>query len=103
MRDNNQPSAAERRLRLVYLLLCLAYMGYALWATMIPDHQKTALRLKLLRSSGRGMNQLARHTGEASMRRELVTGEQLYGLPYRLSLCRLAIERAYDRARNVST
>jgi hypothetical protein len=34
------------------------------------------------------------------MGRELATGEQLYDLPYRLSLWRLAFERAYQQTRS---
>lgn len=82
----------------VYLLLCAAYLIWAMWH-LIPEHRRQIMRLRLLRSSAQGMSRLARLTGAASMGRELATGEQLYGVPYRLSLARLAAERAYDRAR----
>jgi hypothetical protein len=99
---NSAPSPAERRLRLAYLILCLAYMGWALWAVMVPEHKRTECRLRLLRSCGLVMSRLALRTGEASMQAELDTGVQAYGVPYRLSVCRVALERAYDRARNAT-
>lgn len=95
-------SPASTRLRLAYLALCLAYLAGAGW-TMLPDHRKTEWRLRLLRSCTLVTSRLARRTGDASMGRELATGEQLYGLPYRLSLARLALEHAYERARGVTS
>lgn len=97
-----QESPAYNRLRLIYLALCVMYMGWAVWALMMPEHKRTELRLRTLRWSARGMSRLALRTGAASMGRELATGEQMYGLPYRLSLARDALSRAYDRARNVT-
>jgi hypothetical protein len=92
----------QRRLKVAYLVLCLAYMAWALWAVMVPEHRRTECRLRLLRSSSLVTSRLARRAGAASMGRELATGEQVYGVPYRLSVCRLALERAYDRARGVT-
>jgi hypothetical protein len=97
-----EQSTAERRLRMAYLVLCLAYMGWAVWAVMVPEHKRTELRLRALRWSCRGTNRLARRTGAASMEAELQTGAQLYGVPYGLSVVRDALARAYDRARNTT-
>ena len=97
-----EDTALARRLRLAYLVLCLAYMGWAVWALMVPEHKRTELRLRLLRWSAQEMSRLARRTGAASMETELQTGAQLYGVPYHLSRARVALERAYDRARNTT-
>lgn len=95
-------SELARRLRLAYLVLCLAYMGWAVWALMVPPHRRTELRLRVLLWSALVTSRLAHRTGAASMETELATGAQLYGVPYHLSLVRVAIERAYDRARNTT-
>jgi hypothetical protein len=92
----------QRNLKVAYLVLCLAYMGWAAWSLMVPPHRQTELRLRLLRSSGRVMSRLARRTGEASMKTELQTGAELYAVPYHLSRVRVALDRAYDRARNTT-
>ena len=97
-----EESALARRLRLAYLVLCLVYMAWAVWALMVPEHKRTELRLRLLRQSALATSRLARRTGAASMEAELQTGAQLYGVPYRLSVARVALERAYDRARNTT-
>lgn len=93
-----EDSELARRLRIAYLVLCLAGAAWALWQT-IPEHRRTEWRLKLLRSCALATSRLARRTGEASMGAELQTGAQLYGVPYGLSRARLALEHAYDRAR----
>ena len=92
-----EQGAAERRLRLLYLTLCLGYLAWGLWL-MVPEHRRVSLRLRLLRSSARVTNRIARHAGAASMGRELATGEQRYEVPLRLSLWRARLERAYGRA-----
>lgn len=84
----------------LYLLLSLGYLLWMLWL-MVPDHRKTMLRMRLLRSSSRVMNRLARHAGAASISRELATGLEQYGVPYRLARWSLALDAAYDRARGV--
>jgi hypothetical protein len=101
--DGQDRDQVARLLSRVYLILCIAYMAWAVWHLMVPDHKKTEWRLRLLRSSALVMSRLARRTGAASLHREAVTGQQAYDVPYRLSLARVALERAYDRARNVST
>ena len=84
----------------LYLLLSLAYLLWMLWL-MVPEHSKTALRMRLLRSSSQVMSRLARHAGAASMSRELATGCEQYGLPYRLASWSLELDAAYDRTRGV--
>lgn len=84
----------------LYLLLSLAYLLWMLWL-MVPDHHKTMLRMRLLRSSSRAMSRLARHAGVASMSRELATGCEQYGVPFRLASWSLELDAAYDRARGV--
>lgn len=95
-------SDLARRLRTAYLALALVYLAAVMWTVLVPPHRRTELRLRLYRSSGRVMSRLARRTGAASMGHELATGQQEYGLPYRLSLARDALARAYDRTRNVT-
>lgn len=102
--DKPQPQQEEGMPQLLvslYLLLSLAYLVWMLWL-MVPDHHKTMLRMRLLRSSSRVMSRLARHAGAASISRELATGLEQYGLPYRLACWSLALDAAYDRARNVT-
>jgi hypothetical protein len=96
-------STLANRLRLAYLVLALAYMGWAMWSLMVPAHRQAELRMKLLRSSAQAMSRLARRAGVASMHRELTTGAEQYGVPYRLALARIALDRAYDRARGAVT
>lgn len=84
----------------LYLLVSLAYLLWMLWL-MVPDHHKTMCRMRLLRSSSRVMSRLARHAGAASISRELATGLEQYGVPYRLARWSLELDAAYDRARGV--
>lgn len=98
----NEDSTLARRLRIAYLALSLTYLAAVMWVMLVPAHKRTEWRLRLYLSSSQVMSRLARRTGAASMGHELATGRQEYGLPYRLSLARLALERAYDRARNVT-
>ncbi len=48
----------------LYLLLSLAYLLWMLWL-MVPEHRKTALRMRLLRSSSQVTSRLARHAAAA--------------------------------------
>lgn len=101
-------SQAEATLRLLYLLASLAYTLWIIWAVCIPSHQKTAMRMRLLRSLHRATSGLARRAAERSMTLELATasparpGMQAYDLPLWLSSRALDLERAYDRARGVT-
>ena len=100
--DSSSPQQEDtpRLLASLYLLLSLAYLVWMLWL-MVPDHHKTMLRMRLLRSSSRVTSRLARHAGAASMSRELETGLEQYGLPYRLACWSIELDAAYDRARGV--
>jgi hypothetical protein len=93
------PDPVARLLARLYLILCVVFLA-AMVIHLIPEHRRQMARLRLLRLCGLVTSRLARHTGVASMGRELATGERSYGLPYRLSLWRLAFERAYDQSRN---
>jgi hypothetical protein len=70
---------------------------------MLPPHQQTALRLRLLRLSAQATNGLARRTGAASLAHEARTGAQVYGVPYQLGRAALAAERAYQRVTAANT
>jgi hypothetical protein len=104
MDDSPSPSRSQAAtggsqvLRHLALLLYMTYLLWALWA-MLPQHQQTAFRLRLLQSSSRVTKALARHTGAASLAHEARTGAQLYGVPYLLGRASLAAESAYQRAR----
>lgn len=91
-----------RRLRVAYLVLSLAYLAAVMWMALVPEHRRTELKLRAYRSCNRATNRLARRTAAASIEHELATGQQAYGLPYRLSLARDALGRAYDRARDAT-
>jgi hypothetical protein len=91
-----------RKLRALYLLVSLAYSLWVIWEMAVPPHQKTAIRMRLLRSSARGMSGLARLTGERSMALELATGTEAYDLPLALGLGRDWLMAAYDRQRGTS-
>lgn len=82
----------------VYLALCLMYLAVMVWDSM-PEHRRQELRLRLLQWCARVMSRLARRAGAASLRHEALTGVADYAVPYRLSLARQHLERAYDRAR----
>jgi hypothetical protein len=86
----------------LYALLSLIYILWVMWAMMVPDHQKTAMRLRLLRSCERATRRLARRTGELSVKHEARTGQQSYALPYGLSVAGDALRELYDRTRDVS-
>lgn len=101
--DSSRQQEAEdtpRVLASLYLLLSLGYLVWMLWL-MVPDHQKTMFRMRLLRSSSLVMSRLARHAGAASMSRELATGCEQYGLPLWLASRSLDLDAAYERARGV--
>lgn len=88
----------DRTLATLYLL---ASVGLTLWQVweMLPSHQQTAIRMRLLRSFAQVMTAICRRAGEASLANEARTGRQEYSVPYRAGLAALALERAYDRAR----
>jgi hypothetical protein len=69
----------------------------------MPEHHQTMIRLRLLRSSARVMNRLARLAGVASLSHEARTGRQSYAVPYTLSLARVGFERAYEQTRDVTS
>jgi hypothetical protein len=100
--DSSDPDRLAHTLRLLYLLASLAYSLWLIWEVAVPQHQKTAMRMRLLRSSAQGMSQLARLTGERSMALELATGTEAYDLPLYLGLGRDRLMAAYDQARGAS-
>lgn len=85
----------------LYALASLAYALWLIWA-MVPEHQKTAIRLRLLRSCELATSRLARRTAALSLRHEARTGQQSYALAYALSCTRDVFRELYDRARDVS-
>ena len=95
------PDPLARLLARLYLILCIAFLA-ATVIHLIPEHRRQMARLRLLRLCGRATSRLARRTAATSMAYELATGEQIYDLPYLLALWRLALDRAYDRARGVA-
>lgn len=100
MDSPQQEEAIPQLLASLYLLFSLAYLLWMLWL-MVPEHRKTMLRMRLLRSSSQATSRLARHAGAASISRELATGLEQYGVPYRLARWSLALDAAYERARGV--
>lgn len=98
----DQQDKTSRTLSRLYLILCVCYVMWAAW-NLTPEHQRTEWRLRLLRSCALATSRAARHTAAGSMRRELATGDQLYSVPLWLALCRAALDRAYDAARDVTT
>ncbi len=94
--------AIPRGLASLYLLLSLAYLLWMLWL-MVPEHRKTALHMRLLRSSSQVTSRLARHAAARSMERELVTGLEQYEMSYWLARRALDLDAAYDRARGVTS
>lgn len=93
-----EPGRLNRTLARVYLALCILALA-AMLTRSIPEHRRQMMRLWLLRWSHRATLRLARHTGAASMGRELSTGDQLYSLPYWLACQAERIAVAYDRER----
>jgi hypothetical protein len=93
--DEGQDRTAARVIGAVYAMVCLVYMVWGMW-TLLPEHRRTAIKLRLLRSCAQGTTTLARRTGAASIDREARTGVQLYAVPYRLSLARDRLLAAYD-------
>ena len=91
-----------RRLRAAYLALSLIYLAAVIWMILIPEHRRTEAKLRAYRSCAQVMSRLSRRTADVSMGHELATGQEAYGLPYRLALARDALGRAYDRARDVT-
>jgi hypothetical protein len=100
--QNGEDTRPRDILASLYALLSLIYILWVMWAMMVPEHQKTAMRLRLLRSCARVTSRLARRTAALSVRHEVRTGQQAYGLPYALSLARDEFRDMYDRARDVS-
>jgi hypothetical protein len=103
--QSGQPEGGDRPreiLARLYALCSLIYIVWMLWAVMVPDHQKTAMRLRLLRSCELVTRRLARLTGAASVSHEARTGQQSYALPYGLSVAGDLFRELYDRARDVS-
>ena len=95
------PDRLSRALGRLYLILCIAFLA-ATVIHLVPEHRRQMAKLRLLRSCGLVMSRLARRTAETSMAYELATGEQFYDLPYLLAVWRLAVDRAYERARGVT-
>ena len=101
MGEGDGPDRLSRALGRLYLILCIAFLA-ATVIHLIPEHRRQMARLRLLRLCGQATSRLARRTAATSMAYELATGEQIYDLPYLLSLWRLALDRAYERARDVT-
>lgn len=101
--EEGAPGRVSQVVARMYLVLCLIYMIWVMWHLLLPEHRRQQIRLRLLRSSARVTNRLARRAGAASLRNEALTGVADYGLPYRLSLARVRLEAAYENARGVIT
>jgi len=75
----------------------------------IPSHQKTAMRMRLLRSLHQATSGLARRAAVRSMTLELATtrdnqpGMQAYDLPLWLASQSIRLEQAYNRARDITS
>lgn len=98
MDQRQAPGIISRVVALAYLALILIYM----WMLLIPQDLRQLIRLRLLLSSARVTNRLARRAGAASLSHEARTGVADYTVPYRLSLARVRLEEAYERARGVT-
>jgi hypothetical protein len=82
------------RLQLAEAGLGLAISLWLLW-TMVPEHRRQELKMRLLTIAQQMSQASARRIGEVSMGIELATGEQAYQVPLFLSRCSEAIGRAY--------
>lgn len=91
----------QRALEVIERVLSMSLAGWMLW-TMTPEHQRQALKMRLLSRAQMVTGRAASLTAAGSMRAELAHGLDNYALPYVLSLGREALGRAYDRARSVT-
>jgi len=94
----------EERLARVKALEAAMGLALTLWClwSMIPQHRRQQWRMRALLTLGRWTGSAARRTGAASMRAELVTGQENYVLPYGLALAREQLTVMYDRTRGVT-
>jgi hypothetical protein len=97
---SEQELTAER-IKLAEAMVGLTLTLWCLWS-MIPQHRRQQWRMRALLTLGRWTGSAARRTGAASMRAELVTGQENYVLPYGLALAREQLTVMYDRARGVT-
>lgn len=98
MADQDQESRPGSGAVWAYLALSLAAEAWWIW-TMIPDHQRTALRMRITSWFARATSGLARRTAAASMTRELATGHEHYHVPYLLARAAAAAQHAYEQQR----
>ena len=97
---SEQELTAER-IKLAEAMVGLGLTLWCLWS-MIPQHRRQQWRMRALLTLGRWTGSAARRTGAASMRAELVTGQENYVLPYGLALAREQLTVMYDRTRGVT-
>jgi hypothetical protein len=92
--DDGQRAA---RLRLIQAGLSLVYLAAVVWMMMVPPHRRAELKLRAISAARNMASGSARRAGDASMAVEIRTGCEDYRLPYRLSLAREWLARAYER------
>jgi hypothetical protein len=98
MHPDGDTGQLRRLLGLLYLTLCVVYLMWGLWETL-PEHKRTALCIRLLRSLHQVTSLLARRAGAASLAREAATGSEQYQVPLWLSQRRDDIQRTMDGIR----
>lgn len=95
---------AARRLKLIEALMSLGLAAWMLW-TMIPQHNRQILKMRLILAGQKTTARCARLAGALSMGAELASGREpdgAYAVPLGLSHARDWLGRCYDKARNVS-
>lgn len=93
---------ARRVLLILYLAGELGYLAWMAWA-MLPEHRKILLKMRAARRGRLMTRAAARRAGAASMRAELATGQRSYTLPLALARLGDALDRAYERCRDVTS
>lgn len=89
------------RLKLLEVLMGLALTFWCLW-TMIPEHRRQLMKMRLIAQAERVAQNAARRAGALSMGAELATGQQNYSMAYGLSLLREQLAIMYDQARGIT-
>lgn len=97
-----QQDQARRALMIAYLAGELGYLAWIIWATL-PEHRKRAILMRVTHRARLMTRAAARRAGVASMRAELATGQRSYAAPMILARLGAALDRAYDRCRDVTS
>lgn len=87
------------RLKIATELLGLAYMMYALWILLVPEHSRRLILMRAAAAVRQRAAKAAFRTGHQAMGLEISGCGRNYELSYRLSQLRDAANRAYDKLR----